>query len=263
MSSTPLQQIVNNIALIGSAHSHAHFISHTTQIPVMNAEQDLCNIIAKYSEYHNSIDILDRLIQKAQELRDTEKARERLKWHPCISFLREFSADGQSDLHTFHSKALPLIESFNVQSSSCTYDDQRNVKMAATVRFTPCNNKAFDLLYRYSRTSKSPKGHTIAFTLSVAEAFNKPNELLKFRMNSTSSYPRSVYESDDDSSEEELDHFSLDEDIMVALLDFFQFVELDAVEIMQAILALPYHEDEWMIDDRIVELLFDTEEADS
>ena len=189
------------------------------------------------------------LMEEVRILAATEASKERLRWHPCTDFLREFAEE--HDLHVFHSAAETLVESFQVTYASYDYDECRNASFSAVVLFSLPSGE-FEIHYEYRRHSHAMPGSNITFTLMFAEKAAKPERVLKYELHTPHAYPKMMYE---EVNEEEDKQEICCDDGFSSMLDAFSFTNMDIVEVIHFILAFPFHEEEWMIDDRIVELL--------
>lgn len=284
------------------------------------------------------VDVLRALAAQAKLAFETERMHERLRQHPITRDL----VDGVSTQSSVYER---LAAGLRVQEFSSAYDAQRNVEILATVQWLlkeddgaikqkkkkarRASKAAVDrsvpliLRYAYSRSLSEDESTTLVefrVTSSVGDS-GKPKELVHFAMSSSSPYPRSFYEdqndggdlSDDDeghslkatektedqnseSEEEQADSeaeangeegseaageeeggkaageeeqqlngpygeaveaFAFDESEAVDdILTWLGEDNVDPADVIGFFLALPVYEDEWQLDERITEIVF-------
>ena len=157
----------------------------------MRFTNDLLAIAQKHQDEHSKVDIFNMLMEEVRILAATEASKERLRWHPCTDFLREFAEE--HDLHVFHSAAETLVESFQVTYASYDYDECRNASFSAVVLFSLPSGE-FEIHYEYRRHSHAMPGSNITFTLMFAEKAAKPERVLKYELHTPHAYPKMMYE---------------------------------------------------------------------
>lgn len=276
------------------------------------------------------VDVLRALAAQAMLAFETERMRERLRQHPITRDLID-AVSTQSSVYE------RLATGLRVQEFSSAYDAQRNVEILATVQWLlkeddgaikqkkkkarKASKAAVDrsvpliLRYAYSRSLSEDESTTFIEFRVTASVGNggKPKELVHFAMSSSSPYPRSFYEdqndggdlSDDDEgssskateqtegqkseSEEEqadseaeangeeegseaggeeeqqldgpygeaMEAFAFDESEAVDdILTWLGEDNVDPADVIGFFLALPVYEDEWQLDERITEIVF-------
>lgn len=298
------------------------------------------------------VDVLRALAAQAKLAFETERMRERLRQHPITRDLID-AVTTQSSVYE------RLAAGLSVQEFSSEYDAQRNVEILATVQWllkeddgsvkhqkkkkarkalkaaTVDRSVPLILRYAYSRSLSEDESATLVefrVTSSVGNG-GKPKELVHFAMSSSSPYPRSFYEdqndggdmSDDDEEEEEeessskvveqtedeseeepvdseangeadeeegseageeegseaseeeggeeqqfegpfgeaVEAFAFDESEAVEdILAWLGEDNVDPADVIGFFLALPVYEDEWQLDERITEIVFNQSEGE-
>ncbi|KAF4028770.1 hypothetical protein GN244_ATG19534 [Phytophthora infestans] len=231
------------------------------------------------------LDVLRALSAQAKLAFETTRVREHLAKHPVSMDLIQ----GVTSLSTVYKT---LAEKMTVDSCSCDYDVQRNVVMTTNVRWTlepqSCKKPTKKRKKVMASVSKEEKGPLITtykfervrqeaeeegeqetlirFTVVVAVGDNdaNPRELLHFEMACEYAYPKSYYEEQKQLPSgrpdfgEDLRGFRFNNEVLAAIGDWMgaDDEELDPVDVIGFFLALPVHEDEWLVDERVCEILF-------
>ncbi|KAF1326646.1 hypothetical protein FI667_g8210, partial [Globisporangium splendens] len=285
------------------------------------------------------LDVLRALSAQAKLAFETERVRERLHQHPLTKDL----IDAIATTSTVFER---LVAGVSVDEYSCEYDAQRNVEILATVRWllkddetkqqTKKRKKAnaskasrsvpLILWYAYSRSLEEDGNTLVEFrVMSSVGVASTPKELVHFAMSSSSPYPRSFYEnqndgdmSDDEQEDEgetskdnpsssktkheEEDHndgedddddelsekdagskggeedqesaeegqedgsygeaveaFNFDDSVIEDIMKWIGEDDVDPADVIGFFLALPVSEDEWQLDERITEIVFNAE----
>uniref|UniRef100_K3X4P7 Uncharacterized protein n=1 Tax=Globisporangium ultimum (strain ATCC 200006 / CBS 805.95 / DAOM BR144) TaxID=431595 RepID=K3X4P7_GLOUD len=283
------------------------------------------------------LDVLRALSAQAKLAFETERIRERLHQHPLTKDL----IDAIATTSTVFER---LVAGVSVDEYSCEYDAQRNVEILATVRWLLKDDSAKQQIKKRKKASASKANRAVplilryAYSRSLEEDGNTlvefrvmssvgveamPKELVHFAVSSSSPYPRSFYEnqndgdvsddeqeqddeeearskdssskekqeedhndSDDDNESSEKDAgsegdeeeqasaeegqedgsygeaveaFNFDDSVIEDIMKWIGEDDVDPADVIGFFLALPVSEDEWQLDERITEIVFNAE----
>lgn len=200
--------------------------------------------------FMDNMDFLYKLENCTKKLIWKQTLVNRLLLHPYTDYLRE------EGVQAFDKNGKRLMELLDVLDYDIVYTGiAHDVVIRAKVSLSK-------LMFHFKYTRNTNKSSVAEFTLSFSEGYEKPLEMIRLKVISELTYPASLYM--DEAREEKVEDFYLDQDVMGKMFGKMNEMEelefLAPMEVIQMILVMPYHEEEWMMEEKIMDILMDVEE---